>query len=215
MSSTTVVCLTGWVSQRTHQYANCGVVILRASAGDSHFPSPEAIFLMLRVMIRGESAEKHFSWEYATANHAGRWVCGFTGSSLCVYCLDEAAILVHCYVLGIDGILLSPSNMQRAVLRWPRFWACQSITYECSGHTTVWRPGLRFYTMDGAGCRMHPSVFSSLKQPNGPCRACAALQSQVFAPEKVAHSAGLSVDLNTRPNGQFCGRSVEPDVCMS
>ena len=41
---------------------------------------------------------------------------------------------------------------------------------------------------------------------NGPCCACAALQSQVLAPTKVPHSACLSVDLNKQFPGHFVDR---------
>ena len=42
-----------------------------------------------------------------------------------------------------------------------------------------------------------------------PCRACAAFRSQALMPEKVAHSACLSADVNTHPNKQFPGHLVD------
>ena len=62
------------------------------------------------------------------------------------------------------------------------------------------------YLMPSTQPRVQPNLLPRWQpslQMESPFLSCAALQSQILAPEKVAHRPCLSVQLNMHPNRQF------------
>ena len=110
---------------------------------------------------------------------------------LCVCWLDKVVLLVHCCVLQISGIQGTPQACFQSCQT-----SCETLSQECS------------QTCAQGGSQACSPACSWRAHSCGPRGAYAALQSQIPPPEKVAHRACFSVELNEHPNKQFTAHFV-------